>query len=73
MRRITIDRTTLGSLRGLTEPSEVYDESGRLLGTFTPAPAMSSEAGAPADRPQGEGEAALGPEMSVFGRETDLE
>jgi hypothetical protein len=37
MTRITLDRATLALLHYLIEPLELCDESGRILGTFTPA------------------------------------
>jgi len=37
MTRLMIDAATRGKLRGLTEPMEFTDESGRVLGHFVPA------------------------------------
>lgn len=36
MTRIVLDQATLGQLRNLSEPLEVYDEAGKLRGRFTP-------------------------------------
>jgi hypothetical protein len=73
MIRVTVDSATLGRLRGLQEPLELCDESGRVLGTFTPAagpPASGAAAGSGRDR---EAAAGSGPELNVYGREGDLE
>lgn len=73
MTKVTVDQATLGRLRGLQEPVELCDESGRVLGTFTPAagaPPGGTAAGAGRGR---EAAADQGPELNVYGRETDLE
>ena len=73
MTKVTVDRATLGRLRGLQEPLELCDESGRALGTFTPAagtPASGAAAGSGRDRGAAAGP---GPELNVYGREGDLE
>jgi hypothetical protein len=43
MTRLTLDADTLSKLRHLTEPMEVYDESGRHLGYITPSPYRTVE------------------------------
>ncbi|MBV8265792.1 MAG: hypothetical protein JO252_05545 [Planctomycetaceae bacterium] len=73
MIRVTVDSATLGRLRGLHEPLELCDESGRVLGTFTPAagaPSGGAAAGAGRGR---EAAADPGPELNVYGRESDLD
>jgi hypothetical protein len=73
MTKVTVDQATLGRLRGLQEPLELCDESGRVLGTFTPA-AGAPPGGAAAGAGRGrEVEADQGPELNVYGREKDLE
>ncbi len=68
MMRVTVDQATLERLHGLKEPLELYDESGRVLGRFTPAsdgPGASRgpEAGATPEAKM---------DLNVFGREDDL-
>jgi hypothetical protein len=36
MTRVTVDPLTQARLRGLAQPAELCDESGRVLGYFTP-------------------------------------
>ena len=42
MTRITLDRATMELLHNLSEPLEFCDETGWLLGTFTPEAARTS-------------------------------
>lgn len=74
MRRITLDRATIELLHNLSEPLVFCDETGWLLGTFTPETAEPLEASVSVDKlHRHEVEAGLGPEMSVYGYEMDLE
>ena len=43
MIRIVLDATLKSKLADLVQPLELYDESGRLLGRFTPAEPQLSE------------------------------
>ena len=52
MTKVTVDPATLGRLRGLKEPLELCDESGWVLGTFTPA-AGAPPGGAGRQQPTG--------------------
>jgi hypothetical protein len=45
MTKVMIDATTRSKLLDLTQPMEFCDESGRLLGRFTPFNESSSEKG----------------------------
>ena len=45
MTRITLDRATTELLNNLSEPLEFCDETGWLLGTFTPEAAQVDELG----------------------------
>lgn len=74
MTRITLDRATIELLHNLGEPLEFCDETGWLLGMFTPeahepAPTVVSSDAAH----RREVEASLGEEISIFGYEEDLE
>ena len=74
MTRITLDRATIELLHNLSEPLEFCDESGWLLGTFTPEAAQLVEATVSAEKPhRHEVEAGLGEEISLYGYEQDLE
>lgn len=74
MAKVIVDPSTLERLRGLKEPVGLCDESGRMLGTFTPEPGLPGGATSEAleDR---EVEIAPGGdrELNVYGREKDLE
>jgi hypothetical protein len=82
MTRITLDRATTELLNNLSEPLEFCDETGWLLGTFTPEAAQLVEAEAAqlveatvsAEKlHRHEVEAGLGEEISVYGYEKDLQ
>jgi len=82
MTRITLDRATTELLHDLSEPLEFCDETGWLLGTFTPEAAQLVEAEAAqlveatvsAEKlHRHEVEAGLGEEISVYGYEKDLQ
>ena len=40
MSRLTFDSATLAKLQGLSEPVDVCDEQGRIVGHFVPSAAM---------------------------------
>ena len=74
MTTICLSEETIALLENLDEPEDFCDESGHLLGSFIPEPAMPEMlpiAEAQGDLRAVEGQ--LGPEMCVFGFETDLE
>lgn len=74
MTTIYLNEKVIASLENLDEPLDFCDESGHLLGSFIPKAAMQEQlptAEAEGDRRAVEGH--LGPEMCVFGFETDLE
>ena len=74
MTRITLDRATTELLHDLSEPLEFCDETGWLLGTFTPEAAQLVEATVSAEKlHRHEVEAGLGEEISVYGYEKDLQ
>jgi len=74
MTRITLDRATTELLHNLSEPLEFCDETGWLLGTFTPEAAQLVEATGSAEKlHRHEVEAGLGEEISVYGYEKDLQ
>jgi len=82
MTRITLDRATTELFHNLSEPLEFCDETGWLLGTFTPEAAQLVEAEAAqlveatvsAEKlHRHEVEAGLGEEISVYGYEKDLQ
>ena len=74
MTRITLDRATTELLNNLSEPLEFCDETGWLLGTFTPEAAQLVEATVSAEKlHRHEVEAGLGEEISVYGYEKDLQ
>ena len=74
MTRIMIDRATIELLHNLGEPLELCDETGWLLGRFTPEMHEMVEATVSAEKAHlREVEGALGEEMSVYGYEEDLE
>jgi hypothetical protein len=74
MTRITLDRATLALLHDLSEPLELCDESGRVLGMFMPA------AGSPPNQDVSGGnlkrreeEAKLGTQLGPLAYTEDLE
>jgi len=74
MTTICVSQEIIASLENLDKPLDFCDESGRLLGSFIPEMAMQEL------RPIAEAEGdlraveeQLGPEMGVYGFETDLE
>jgi len=74
MTTICLSEEIIALLENLEEPLDFCDESGHLLGSFVPQAAMEELlpiAVAVSDVRAVEGQ--LGPEMSVFGFETDLE
>ncbi len=76
MTTICLSEKAIASLENLDKPLGFCDESGHLLGSFIPEAAMQelrplAEAEAEGDLRAVEGQ--LGPEMCVFGFETDLE
>ncbi len=76
MTTICLSEETIASLKNLDEPLDFCDESGHLLGSFTPDMAMQKLLPIAAAESEGDlraVEGQLGPEMSVFGFETDLE
>jgi hypothetical protein len=74
MTQITLDRATTELLHNLSEPLEFCDETGWLLGTFTPEAAQLVEATVSAEKlHRHEVEAGLGVEISVYGYEKDLQ
>ena len=72
MRRIIVDRATIALLDNLSEPLEFCDESGWVLGTFTPEAGELVEVTASVERLHHQ-EAGLGEEISVYGYGMDLE
>ena len=74
MMRITVDRATMELLHNLSEPLELCDEMGTLLGTFIPEAGELVESCVPCDKTgHHEMDENLGEEMSVYGYEQDLE
>ena len=78
MTTICLSEETIASLENLDEPLDFCDESGHLLGSFIPEAAMHDPAAELLPIAEAEGdlravEGQLGPEMCVFGFETDLE
>jgi len=74
MTTICLNEKTIESLENLDEPLEFCDESGHLLGSFVPEAAMPEMLPiAAAEIDLRVVEEPLGPEMCVFGFETDLE
>ncbi len=74
MTRIMLDRATVELLHNLGEPLELCDETGWLLGRFTPEIHERVETTNSVRKEHlHEVEAALGEEISVFGYEEDLE
>jgi hypothetical protein len=74
MTRINLDRATLTLLHDLSEPLELCDESGRVLGTFIPAVGGSPNQDVSRDdfqRPQQE--TRLGTPVGTLGYTKDLE
>jgi hypothetical protein len=74
MTTVCLSEKVIASLENLDEPLDFCDESGHLLGSFIPEAAMQELrplAEAEGDLRAVEGQ--LGPEMCVFGFETDLE
>ena len=74
MTTICLSEEMIASLENLDEPLEFCDESGHPLGSFIPEAAMPGLLPIPeAEVDLRVVEAQLGPEMCVFGFETDLE
>lgn len=75
MTRVTVDPATLERLRDLKEPVELCDESGRVLGAFTPAASPPPRGTTPETLQDQAAEAATAAdsELSVYGRAKDLE
>jgi hypothetical protein len=80
MIRITLKPATVARLQGLREPVEFCDESGLVLGIFTPTvrdiPFEGDElieVGVSEEQHLREVEASLGEALGVYGYEKDLE
>lgn len=75
MTKVMVDAATQERLLGLKEPLELCDESGRVLGAFTPEPGSPPGGATPEALGDREAEAAPGRdlEMNVYGSEKDLE
>ncbi len=74
MTTICLSQEIIASLENLDKPLDFCDESGHLLGSFIPEMAMQELLPiAEAEVDLRVVEAQLGPEMGVFGFETDLE
>lgn len=74
MTRITLDRATIESLGNLDEPMEFCDETGWVLGSFTPQVHELVKTTTPDELThRREVEATLGEEISIYGYEEDLE
>jgi len=74
MTTICLSEKLIEGLENLDEPLDFCDESGHLLGSFIPEAAMQEMLPvAVLEADLGAVEGRLGPEMSVFGFETDLE
>ena len=74
MTTICLSEEIIALLENLDEPLDFCDESGHLLGSFIPEAVVGDQplmAWAKGDL--GEVKEHLGPEMGVFGFETDLE
>lgn len=74
MRQRIVDPSTIELLRNLSEPVELCDQTGQVLGMFTPEPAEL--VGAAARSPQAhhrEEHENLGAELDVFGYEHDID
>ncbi len=74
MTTICLSEEIIALLENLDEPLDFCDESGHLLGSFIPEAAVGDQplmAWAKGDL--GEVKEQFGPEMGVFGFETDLE
>ncbi len=75
MTRVTVDPATLERLRDVKEPVELCDESGRVLGAFTPAASSPPRGTTPETLQDREAQAptATDSELNVYGRAKDLE
>ena len=74
MTAICLSEEVIALLENLDQPLDFCDESGYLLGSFIPEPAMQELLPiAEAEDDLRAVEAQLGPEMCVFGFEMDLE
>jgi len=74
MTTICVSEEVIASLENLDEPLDFCDESGHLLGAFTPEMAMEElQPIAEAEGDLRAVEVQLGPELCVFGFEKDLE
>ena len=54
MSRLTVDSATLDKLQGLSEPTDLCDDQGRILGHFIPYPAGIPSAALELDIPEEE-------------------
>jgi hypothetical protein len=54
MSRLTVDSATLAKLHGLSQPMDLCDEQGRVLGHFVPYPGGVSSADLELDIPEEE-------------------
>ena len=54
MSRLTIDSATLAKLQGLSEPVDLCDEQGRIVGQFVPYPGGVTSADVELDIPEAE-------------------
>ncbi|MGC8638284.1 MAG: hypothetical protein ACP5XB_00220 [Isosphaeraceae bacterium] len=74
MLRKFADPATIELLRSLREPVELCNETGEVLGTFTPEPAelVTAAASTPPAHPW-EAHENLGAELDVFGYEHDID
>ena len=74
MTTICVSEEIITLLDNLDEPVDFCDESGHLLGSFIPEPALGYQPSIVWVRgDHREAEDHLGPEMCVFGYEADLE